>query len=138
VIKYFEGRDGVVSAYQEFYGSLNGEKQEGYLIYNVDLLNQTYTKEEQQKFSKIRLDKKVTPTSVYNYTLGEKTFTSPGRRLRIDDVKYPIFADITIVNDQVILSTLGDHVSSFIIKSKDVSATLVSLITYINDQNKKG
>lgn len=133
VIKFFEGRDGVVSAYEEFYSGLDGADTDGYLIYNVDLINKTYSTEEQERFYQIREKKKVTPTSVYNNSTGDRVFVSPGRRSRIDHDKYPISADITIVSDKVILSALGDHVSSFIIKSKDIAETLRSLVRYIND-----
>lgn len=141
IIKFFEGRDGVVSAYEEFYSSLNDTEQEGYLIYNRDLLNETYTPEELEQFYQIRAKKKVTPVSIYNNKIGDHTFLTPGKRTRLDSEKYPISADIVIVNDQVLLSSLGDHVSSFIIKSKDIAATIRSLVKYINDQreqNKKG
>lgn len=138
VIKFFEGRDGVVSAYEEFYSSLKGAEQDGYLIYNMDLLDETYTKDEQEKFYQIRVSKKVIPTSVYNNKEGDYKFLTKGNRARIDHEKYPIFADITIVGDKVILSSLGDYVSSFIIKSKDIATTLASLVSYINDTNKKG
>lgn len=138
VIKFFEGRDGVISAYEEFYSSLEGAEQDGYLIYNRDLLDKTYSKDEQENFYRIRAAKKVTPTSVYNNKEGDFVFSTKGTRTRIDHEKYPIFADITIVDDKIIMSTLGDYVSSFIIKSKDIAATLSSLISYINDTNKKG
>lgn len=137
VIKFFEGREGVVSAYEEFYSSLNDQEKDGYLIYNMDLLNETYSKEEQEKFYQIRAKKKVVPVSVYNKKEGEHAFLTTGQRTWLDSERYPISADVTIVGDKVILSTLGDYVSSFIIKSKDIAATLSSLIAYINDQNKK-
>lgn len=138
VIKFFEGRDGVVSAYEEFYHSLKNTEQDGYLVYNRDLVDKTYSKSEQEKFYKIKAEKKVFPISVYNNKEGDHAFLTKGVRTRIDHDKYPIFADITIVDDKIILSTLGDYVSSFIIKSKDIATTLGSLISYINDVNKKG
>lgn len=138
VIKFFEGRDGVVSAYEEFYSSLDAKEQPGYLIYNRDLINKTYSEDEQEKFYKIKAGKKVTAVSVYNNREGDYNFLTEGTRTRMDHDKYPIFADITIVDDKIIMSTLGDYVSSFIIKSKDIATTLSSLISYINDANKKG
>ena len=139
IIKFFEGRDGVVSAYEEFYSSLaSSAKRDGYMIYNLDLLNATYSKEEQERFAQIRLKKKLIPTVVYNNVQGDFCFVTPGTRSRVDSKKYPIRADITIVDDKIILSSLGNYVSSFIIKSEDIATTFRSLIQYINDQNKKG
>ncbi len=135
IIKFFEGRDGVVSAYEEFYESLDNKEKDGYLIYNMDILSKTYSQKENDYFFKIRSGKKVVPTSVYNNEKGVHKFETKGSRAWIDDKNYPIKADITIVNDNVILSTLGEHVSSFIIKSKDIATTLSSLVKYINDKN---
>lgn len=138
IIKFFEGREGVVSAYEEFYSSLDDKEKGGYLIYNMDLLNDTYSEDEQERFYQIRANKKVLPTVVYNKKEGDHTFVSKGVRTRLDADKYPISADISIVGDKIILSTLGDYISSFIIKSRDIATTISSLVAYINDQNKKG
>lgn len=138
IIKFFEGRDGVVSAYEEFYSSLDAKEQQGYMIYNMDLIARTYTEKEEERFYQIRKQKNVTPTVVYNKAAGNHDFVTQGTRTRIDSDKYPINTDITIVGDKVILSSLGEHVSSFLIKSKDIATTLSSLISYINDINKKG
>ena len=139
IIKFFEGRDGIVSAYEEFYSSVeDGKERQGYLIYNRDILNQTFSPEEQEKFYQIRASKKVSITSIYNNKDGDYPFVTKGIRTRIDSEKYPIYTDVIIIDDKVIFSTLGDYVSSFIIKSKDVAITIASLVQYINDQNKKG
>lgn len=138
VIKFFEGRDGVVSAYEEFYSLLKGTEQDGYLIYNKDIINKIYSESEQEKFYKIKAQKKVNPVVVYNNKGGDYNFKTKGVRARIDEDKYPIYADITIVDDKILISTLGDHIASFVIKSKDIATTLISLVSYINDLNKKG
>ena len=53
--------------------------------------------------------------------------------MRIDGEKYPIRSDIIIIEDRVLIGTLGEHVSSILIKSKDFATTLISLIRYINN-----
>lgn len=138
IIKFFEGRDGVVSAYEEFYSLVKPSDLDGFLVYDMDLLNNTYTKEEQEQFYQIRAKKKIKLTAIYGNKSGDYNFITPGCRTRLDSDKYPISTDITVIGDSVILSSLGDHVSSFIIKSKDIASTLRSLITYVTDQNKKG
>jgi HTH-type transcriptional regulator, sugar sensing transcriptional regulator len=133
IVKYFEGRDGAISAYEEFYEMHNTETREGYFLYNRDLLDAQFTDSEREKFSKIRIGKKVQPVSVYTKKDGEYPFTSQGKRVRIDGEKYPITADITIIEDRVIATTLGEHPVSILIKSKDIAESLASLIRYIND-----
>ena len=134
VVKFFDGRDGVVSAYEEFYDSLSGKERDGYMIFNRDLIRETYSEKERDVFSQIRMNKKVKPNSIYNNKDGEyREFESEGTRTWIDVEKYPITADITIIDDKVILSSLGERVSSFLIKSKDIALTLSSLVKYINE-----
>ena len=133
IVKYFEGRDGAISAYEEFY-ALNIEKEEtGYFIFNRDLLSETFTPEEMSRFLHIRKGKGLDPVSIYNYKAGDYHFSTPGTRTRIDEEKYPILCDISIYEDRIVITTLGDHISAFFIKSKDIAETLKSLVKRINN-----
>lgn len=78
VVKYFEGRDGAISAYEEFYSFDPEIEETGYFIYNKDLLARTFTPEEQKRFLDTRIGKMLKPVSVYNYTEGDFTFKTPG------------------------------------------------------------
>jgi sugar-specific transcriptional regulator TrmB len=133
IVKYFEGREGSIAAHEEFYAMHEKKSREGYFIYNKDLLNKTFTQDEQDRYRKIRVGKLVQPVSVYTNTDGDLNFPTPGVRKRIDGDKYPIFSDLIIIEDRVLIGTLGDHVSSILIKSKDLANTLASLVKYIND-----
>ncbi len=137
IVKYFEGRDGAIAAHEEFYEMHDSKSQEGYFIYNKDLLNSTFTEQEQERYRKIRVNKKVTPISVYTSEDGDIHFVTPGERTRIDHKKYPIYSDIIIIKDRVLIGTLGEHLSSILIKSKDFAETIASLVKYINDNAKK-
>ncbi len=132
IVKYFEGRDGAISAYEEFYAFNVGKEETGYFIFNRDLLSKTFTSEELSRFLHIRKGKDLNPVSVYNYKAGDYQFTTPGTRARIDAEKYPILCDISITEDRIVITTLGEHVSAFFIKSKDIAETLTSLIKKIN------
>lgn len=138
IIKFFEGRDGAISAYHEFYEMHDAKSKEGYFIFNRDLLQSTYSQQEQDRFLKIRLGKSVVPTSVYNHKGGDWSFKTPGTRTRIDEEKYPITADITIIEDRIVAVTLGNKITSVLIKSRDLATTLGSLVRYICDKNEKG
>ena len=136
VVKYFEGRDGAFSAYEEFYTAAPKKKEIGYFLYNRDLLSKIYTKEERDKILKIRLSKHVEPIAVYNNAEGEFQFSTQGiKRTRIDEKKYPINCDIAIIRDRVLIATLGERekISAFIIVSQDIAETLKSLVLKISD-----
>lgn len=138
VVKFFEGREGAISAYHEFYDMHDKTAKEGYFIYNRDLLDEVYTEKERETFFEIRKNKQVTPISIYANESGEHKFKTPGTRTRIDNNKYPILADITIIEDRVMVATLKGKTTSVVIKSKDIAITLASLVRYINDIKKGG
>lgn len=136
LIKFFEGREGAISAYEEFYQMHDRHSKDGFFIFNRDLLDKHFTEKEKSSFLKIRTGKGVDPTSVYNRKDGDYPFKTEGKRVRIDSEKYPILCDITIIEDRVIISTFGENSVSLLLKSKEVAITLASLVRSLNDQSK--
>jgi sugar-specific transcriptional regulator TrmB len=129
VIKFFEGRDGAISAYEEFYSFDDSISKDGYFILNSDLLSQVFTEKEFEKFRKIRQGKNINATVIYNRQNGPKEFENTENQKHIPS-EYLITTDIAVVDDKVIISTLGETISSMLIKSKDIADTLRSLIRY--------
>ena len=134
IVKYFEGREGAIAAHEEFYEMHDFKAREGYFIYNKGMMDDTFTAAEREKFRKIRIGKQVSPVSVYTNTKGDTNFSTPGNRKRINETNYPLSTDIVIIEDRILIGTLGDHVSSILIKSKDFATTLASLVRYINEK----
>lgn len=134
IVKYFEGREGAIAAHEEFYGMHNTKVRQGFFIYNKDLLDSTFSEDERERYREIRVGKMVEPVSVYTHSKGDAIFLTEGTRKRIDEDKYPIYSDIIIIDDRILIGTLGEHLSSILIKSKDFAQTLASLVKYINDK----
>ena len=132
VVKFFQGREGAISAYEEFYSFPKNVEKDGYFILNNDLLADVFTEKEMDAFRNIRKGKNINSIVVYNRKEGERTFEKTKFATRIDEKEFPITTDIAIINDTVVISTLGEQVSSILIKSKDVAETLASLVAYIN------
>ncbi len=135
VIKYFDGRDGAISAYEEFYNFETQEEKDGYFVLNADLLSEVFSEHEFEKFRKIRKGKKISAHVVYNRKEGIKEFDNTDKQVHISS-DFPITCDIAVVDDKLIISTLGDNVSSVLLRSKDIASTFKSLIKYILDGNK--
>jgi len=134
LIKFFEGHDGAIAAYEEFYRMHSPESKDGFFIFNRNLLRETFTEKEHDRFRAIRIGKQVHVHTVYTSEDVADTFKTQGERKRIDSKKFPIATDISVIEDKVIITTLGGKVSSFIIKSKDIADTFKSLIAYILEQ----
>lgn len=122
VVKYFEGRDGVISANESFFESDEGGG-EVYMAYSRDLIEEAFTSNELEKFRKVRVGKNITSKSIYNYSKGEVESVK-GDRIRLDSSKYPISCDISIYKDKVRIAVLGKELSCIFIKSKNVAETL--------------
>lgn len=134
IIKFFEGRDGAITAYEEFYSLHNDTEESGYFMYNRDLLQETFTEKERARFRDIRAKKRVSPLSVYTSDKMGDVFANKGTRKKIDFNDFPIMCDMSIIADKIIITTLGGNVSSFVIVSKDIATTLKSLIRYTLEQ----
>jgi sugar-specific transcriptional regulator TrmB len=136
IVKYFEGKEGIISSMEEMYTSKD-QDDTAYLVYSKDLLDSLFTTEERGKYKKIRLGKEVRTKVLYTYSKGEITNDSTGERIKIDEQKYPITCDISIYEDRVRINTLGKSLSGIFIKSKDVAETLRSIFSVAFDQLKK-
>ena len=136
IVKMFEGRDGAISAYKEFYEWYTNDAKVGYFLFNRDLLHEVFTQKEMDKFRAVRFGKNVKPTSLYNDSTGNNMFTGPGDRIQMDENEYPITCDISIIEDRIIITTLKGHIITLLIRSKDVAETLVSLIKRAHDTQK--
>lgn len=136
VVKYFEGKDGIVSVNEDIFKDPSPEEL-AYMIYSKDLVDEVFKREETTKFKTRRVDKKIKGFSVYTYKKGDIPSDETSIRTKIDADKYPISSDITIYKDRVRIATLKKNLSGIYIQSTDLAETLKSLIRLIHDLMKK-
>ncbi len=138
VVKYFEGRDGIISSIEEMYSpEIERNEKEIYLIYPKDLLNEIFKPDEKNKYRSVRIKNKVRSKVLYTFKDGEIPSTEDGERIKIDEKKYPITCDISIHGDYVRINTLKDKLAGISIKSKDFAETMKSLFKLGFDNSKK-
>lgn len=137
IVKYFEGRQGISSANEEFFKFQNPGTT-SYMVYPRDMLEEIFTDAERAKFKKLRLNKNVRSKVIYSYSKGDVPDDGTGDRVRIDGEKYPIKCDITVDNESVRIAILGKYLSAIIIRSSDVAETIKSLINVAFDEKNKG
>jgi predicted transcriptional regulator len=136
VVKYFEGREGIISSMEEFFGNQNLEEGTQYILFSRDLIEEVFTDKEREKFRNIRKSNSIKAKAIYTYTHGELPPQIGDTAIRVDEKKYPITCDISIYKDQVRISILGKPLSSILIKSNDFARTFQSLIEYVVDSKK--
>lgn len=123
LIKYFEGKEGIVSSMEELYESQDSGGT-AYLVYPKDLLDEIFAKDEKDKYRTLRITKGIKSKVIYSSANNTVSDDGTGDRLRINPDGHPIFCDITIYKDRTRINTLGKSLAGFFIRSKDVADTL--------------
>ena len=136
IVKYFEGREGVLSMNSALYEN-DDEGEIAYLIYSKDLLDEVFPPQERSKFKKLRLEKKVKTQVLYSSTTGVVLSDESGERIQVDEKKHPFSCDISIYKDRVRIGILGKRISGIFIKSQDLADTLKSLFKIAFESSKK-
>lgn len=128
VVKYFEGREGIISANDELFSGTDNEKTGiTYLIYPKDIVEELFTDKEREKYRSMRIKRNIKSNVLYTSLKSDRPSDSTGDRIKIDNTKYPISCDISIYKDRVRISILGKKLSGIFIRSQDFAETLRSL-----------
>jgi len=126
VVKYFEGRGGIMSSYEDFF--TNAEPGgTAYMVYPRDLVDEIFTENERKKYRELRQTKKINNKVIYTYNKGELASDETSERMRVDPDEYPILCDIGIYGDEVRISVVRKALSAIFIKSPDVADTLKTI-----------
>lgn len=133
IVKYFEGREGIISSLEEFYRTPD-EGGVAHLVYPKDLLEALFTDKEKEKYRLLRIKKKIKSKAIYTSAKGERLSDETGDRIKIDGEKYPVSCDIIIYKDRVRVNTLGKSLSGISVVSQDFADTLRSLLNLIFDK----
>jgi sugar-specific transcriptional regulator TrmB len=136
IVKYFEGREGILSSLEELFEE-SDTGGETYLLYSKDLLDSLFSNEERKKYRSTRLARKIKSKVLYVSKENDILSDEMAVRLKIDGNKYPITCDINIYKDRVRINTLGKKLAGIFIKSQDVADTLKSLFNLAFDNIKK-
>jgi len=136
VVKYFEGREGIISSLEDFFRT-SDDGGTTYLVYPRDMLQDIFTDKEQEKYRSLRIEKKIKSKVLYTSTKGERPSDQTGDRIRLDEQKYPISCDISIYKDRIRINTLGKSLAGIYIVSQDFADTMRSLLDLIFDKLKQ-
>ncbi len=133
IIRYFEGKEGLISVREEL---LKVKSKEYYAAASVDAMQKMFTNEELVEFSKRRAKKNIKVHLMYNYS-GEKLPSYGNQKLlKIDEKKFPFTSDIYIYDNTVSFANTTDRIGGIIIESKAVAETMRSLFNLIWNQTK--
>jgi sugar-specific transcriptional regulator TrmB len=137
IIKYYEGREGVLNSLNDF---LSSEESGGtaYFLYPLDVIDTYFTKKDLSIAKNNRLKKEIKGRAVYSSKEKTKENSNNSDRVKIEYEKEdPIKCDVMVYNDKTRFITLGKSFSAIYIKNKDIADTMRFLIEELHKTYKK-
>lgn len=127
VVRFFEGKEGLVASALEIYRRTKAEKIK--MFYDYDKVNRYITDEERERIRHARTSRNIKAQSIYvseNIQIDKKA--RKGERIRVSNKNFPCDGDISIYEDEVRIAIFSpDRPSGIIIKDPHFARTLESL-----------
>lgn len=125
VVKYYEGKEGIVSMVEEFMKNATGVVN---MAYSVDAVNNIFTQEERGKVRSKRVSKKIKTRVIYTYKNGIIESTPDGERKKIPFEKFPIKCDIAVYGDKIRIASLGKRLVGIVIEDKEIAESFTAIL----------
>jgi sugar-specific transcriptional regulator TrmB len=125
VVKYYEGKDGIMSMVEEYMKASRG--QEAYLAYSRDVVDAVFKPEELEAINRHRLDNKIRTRAIYSWKKGDLPSDQDSDKVKVSDGAFPFSCDIAIYTDKVRIASLKDRLVGVLIEDKEIAKTLQSI-----------
>ncbi len=126
VIRFFEGKEGIRNAHDEFVEGHNDPKEIVRMFFPKDRIDEVFTPAELSEFRSVRLKHKIKSKALYSSKLKTLPDSPDGQRIKVTD-KFPVSCDVAIYGDTTRIASLGDKLSAVLIKDKEIANTFKSL-----------
>lgn len=135
-VRFFEDKEGLRAMREDF---LRTKDKKIESIYSVDDLRKVFSREENKKFVKARLKKKIKVEALYTSKEGPilTRKTTSGERRFVPPTKFPFTSDITLYDNKIAIASLRKKLMGVIIESKEMTNTLRSLFKLAWENAKK-
>jgi HTH-type transcriptional regulator, sugar sensing transcriptional regulator len=130
IIKFFEGRQGVINSTVENYKRKAkgvSENEPLRIIYNLDLIKDIFTEDELKKFREERIKHKVKTKSIYSSDKFIRKSNWSGTRIQIPAKDHHIGAEFDIYKNSVEITTFGKRLATVVIEDKEVAKTMKTI-----------
>ena len=125
VVKYYEGREGILTMLDEFITSKEGVAS---MAYSVDAVNKNFTQEERSSQRGKRIDRKIKTKVIYTYKDGVLKNTPDGERRKVPIDKFPISFDFAVYENKIRIASFGDRLVGIIIEDKEMADSFKALL----------
>jgi len=124
VVKYYEGKEGLISVTEEF---LKTATDPVYMIYSVDGVAKVLSPSEKNALREKRLGKNIKTEVIYTYKDGSLENTNDGKRRQIPIDKFPINFDMAIYDNKIRIASLEKKLVGIIIEDESIANSMKSL-----------
>ncbi|MEI7890496.1 MAG: helix-turn-helix domain-containing protein [bacterium] len=125
VVKYYEGKEGILATVEEFTKSAKGKV---YMAYSVDEVNSVFTPRDRERARARRINNKITTQVIYTYKNGKLENTPDGERRKVPFDKFPISIDIAIYDNKLRIASLKDRLAGIVIEDVEIANSLQAIM----------
>lgn len=125
VVKYYEGKEGILAMIEEFTKLATGTVS---MAYSVDAVDKVFSKEERTKARSKRIQKKVKTKVIYTYKDGILENTPDGERRKVPLEKFPITCDIAVYDNKIRIASLGNRLVGIVIEDKEIAESIRAIL----------
>ena len=119
VVKYYEGKEGILSMVNEHTKSSKG--QEAYTVYSRDVVERFLNSQELDGIIKDRIVHRVKVKTIYTYSKGDLAPSPNTERIRLAEKDFPVNCDIAIYEDRIRIASLKDRFIGVVIEDKEIA-----------------
>lgn len=125
VVKYYEGKEGILTMIEEFTRLAKGTVN---MAYSVDALDKVFSIEEREKARNKRIKKNVKTKVIYTYKNGILENTADGKRRKVPLEKFPIICDIAVYDNKIRIASLGERLVGIVIEDKEIADSFRAIL----------
>ncbi|HPN54716.1 MAG TPA: helix-turn-helix domain-containing protein [Candidatus Moranbacteria bacterium] len=134
LVRYYEGKEGISSMVEEVFREAKGVV---YMAYSADEVGNIFSKKDQERWRKIRVDKNMPVKAIYTKKEGKIGVVPKSESLKIPFEKFPISCDFAVFNDKVRIASLKNRLTGIIIEDKEIASSFRALINLALETAKK-
>jgi sugar-specific transcriptional regulator TrmB len=125
VVKYYEGKEAVVSMVQDCTKSAYG--QEICMAYSRDAIENVFDAKTLEGLRQDRIGQNIKVRALYTWSGGTLKNIPHTKDLKLSQEEFPIDCDMAIYNDKVRISSLKNRIIGVVIEDKEIAKAFKSL-----------
>lgn len=125
VVKYYEGKEGIITMLEEFMKTATGTIN---MAYSMDNLDRVFSDKEKAKEKEKRIKKGLKTKVIYTFKNGKLEKHPLSSRRKVPFEKFPITCDIAVYNNKVRIASLGDKLSGIIIEDQEIANSIQAIL----------